>query len=205
MSDSAPELRLLVAILAAGGSRRLGRPKQLVMLDGEPLLRRQCRIALEAQIGAVAVVLGCQAAECAVTIADLPVAQHINRRWAEGLGSSIREAAQLAVAADAPGLLLLHADQYRLTAADLRALHAAWQDSHRLSACAAVHGDDVGPPVIFPRRCLAELLLLDGEMGARRVLAALPADALRRVTIRNAAHDLDLPDQLAEPVARERD
>ena len=203
MSNIAPEPRLLVAILAAGASRRLGQPKQLVMLDGEPLLRRQCRIALEAQIGTVVVVLGCQAPECAATISDLPVARHINRRWAEGLGTSIRQTAQVAVAADVSGLLLMHADQYRLTAADLHALHAAWLESRGLSACAAVQGDDVGPPVIFPRCCLAELLQLEGEAGAHRVLAALPANALCRVSLPNAAHDLDLPNQLAELCARE--
>ena len=52
--------RLVLAILAAGASRRLGQPKQLVSLEGELLLRRQCRIALEAQIGRVAVILGCR-------------------------------------------------------------------------------------------------------------------------------------------------
>ena len=188
--------RLHLAILAAGASRRLGQPKQLVALGGEPLLRRQCRIALEAQIGTVTVMLGCHAAECAATIVDLPVARHINERWAEGLGTSIRCAAQTAAAADASGLLLLHVDQYGLTAADLHSLHAEWLGSQCLSACAAIHGDGFGPPVIFPRRCFSELLQLNGDAGARSVLAKLPADALQRVEIPNAIHDLDLPEQL---------
>jgi molybdenum cofactor cytidylyltransferase len=198
-----PEDRLLVVVLAAGASRRLGQPKQLVALGGESLLRRQCRIALEAQVGPVAVVLGFQAAECAATIIDLPVARHNNQRWAEGLGLSIRLAAQAAASADCSGLLLLHVDQYLVTAADLRSLHAAWIDSHGWSACVAMYGDDFGPPVIFPRRCFAELLQLDGDEGARRVLAALPADELRRVIIPNAIHDLDRPAQLAALVAHD--
>jgi CTP:molybdopterin cytidylyltransferase MocA len=168
-----------------------------VELGGEPLLRRQCRIALEAQVGPVAVILGCQAADCAETIVDLPVVRHVNQRWAEGLGASIRQAAEAAVAADATGLLLLHVDQYRLTAEDLHLLHIAWLGSRGLSACAAAHGNDFGPPVIFPRRCFAELLQLDGDAGARRVLAALPAGALRRLNIPNAVHDLDSPEQMA--------
>src|SRR5947209_1480114 len=115
--------RLLLAVLAAGASRRLGQPKQLVAIGGEPLLRCQCRVALAAQIGPVTVILGCHAAECAATIVDLPIARHFNERWAEGLGLSIRCAAQAAAAADASGLLLLHVDQYLLTAADLHSLH----------------------------------------------------------------------------------
>jgi CTP:molybdopterin cytidylyltransferase MocA len=188
---------LLLAILAAGESRRLGRPKQLLALDGEPLLRRQCRIALEAQLGPVAAILGFQAAECAATIADLPVARHINERWVEGLGLSIRRAAEAAVAADAGGLLVLHVDQYRLTSADLQSLNAAWVDSHGLSACAAIHSGDFGPPAIFPRRWFGELLQLEGPAGARRVLAELSADALRLIEMPNAIHDLDVPAQLA--------
>jgi len=189
--------RLVLAILAAGASRRLGQPKQLVSLEGELLLRRQCRIALEAQIGRVAVILGCRAEECAATIINLPVARHVNQNWMEGLGASIRHAAQVAVAANAAGLLLLHVDQYRLTTADLQSLQAAWTESRGLSACAASYGDDFGPPVIFPRRCFADLLQLDGDAGARCVLAALPADSLRRVEIPNALEDLDSPEQLA--------
>jgi molybdenum cofactor cytidylyltransferase len=117
---------------------------------------------------------------------------------------SIRSAAEAAVAANASGLLLLHVDQYRLTAADLRSLHAAWIDSLGSNACVAVYGDDFGPPVIFPRRCFADLLQLFGDEGARRVLAALRADELRRVVIPNAIHDLDLPADLAAAVALDR-
>jgi molybdenum cofactor cytidylyltransferase len=203
-ANRSAENRLLLAVLAAGASRRLGQPKQLVALDGEPLLRRQCRVALEANIGPVAVILGCRATDCAATIVDLPIARHINRRWTEGLSMSIRRAAEAAVTANTSGLLLLHVDQYRLTAADLRSLHAAWIDSHGSNACVAVHGDDFCPPVIFPRRCFADLLQLFGDEGARRVLAALRADELRRVVIPNAIHDLDLPADLAAAVALDR-
>jgi CTP:molybdopterin cytidylyltransferase MocA len=193
---SAAENQLLVAILAAGPSRRLGRPKQLVELHGEPLLRRQCRIALEAQIGPVAVILGCRADECAATIADLLVNCHINEQWEDGLGASIREAARAAVAADINGLMLLHVDQYRLEPDDLCRLHAAWLSSHCATACASEQDGVIAPPVIFPKPCFAELLLLDGDQGARGVLANLPAGAVTRVSVPNAFHDLDLPVEL---------
>jgi molybdenum cofactor cytidylyltransferase len=195
LAKRAPESQLLVAILAAGASRRLGQPKQLVALGGESLLRRQCRVAIESQVGPVAAVLGCYATECAETIVDLSLARHINHSWAEGLASSIRCAALEATAVNARGLLLLRVDQYRLSIGDLQSLHAAWLDS-RSSACVAAYGEEFGPPVIFPRHCFADLLQLEGEVGARRVLVSLPAHAVRRVAIPNAIHDLDEPAQL---------
>jgi CTP:molybdopterin cytidylyltransferase MocA len=193
MLDPADPIRLLVAILAAGESRRLGQPKQLVPINGEPMLRRQCRTAIEARLGPMAVILGCRADECAATIADLPVERQINEQWANGLGTSIRLASQLATAADIDGLLLLHADQYRVTPVDLRALHAAWLQSACRGACISVSAGNSGPPVIFPRSCFADLVKLEGDMGARSVLAKLPESATQRVTMPNAFFDLDLP------------
>lgn len=192
-----PRGSLLLAVLAAGGSQRLGRRKQLVMIAGEPLLRRQCRIALDSQLGPVAAILGCCADECAETIRDLPVQPQLNSRWEEGLGGSIATAGRLAIALDARGLLLMHVDQHRLTAADLQALHADWSTAGEQSVCVAQYGDDFGPPVIFLRNCFNSLVQLRGESGARGLLAALPAEMLRNVAMPNAADDLDLPEHLA--------
>lgn len=193
---SAATNHVLVAILAAGASRRLGQPKQLVMLAGEPLVRRQCRMAIESQTGSIAVILGCYADECAAAIVDLSITPMINQSWSEGLASSIRHAAQAAIDMDAAGLLLLHVDQYRLMAEDLQSLYAAWKESPQ-NVCVAKYDDTIGPPVIFPRHCFSKLLKLNGDVGARRVIAELPAAAVLRVNIRNASHDLDEPSQLA--------
>ena len=91
---------------------------------------------------------------------------------------------------------MLHVDQYRLTAADLQTLYAAWQASPE-KVYIATYGDALGPPVIFPRHCFAKLLELTGDIGARRVIASQPAYSVRRISIGNAFHDLDEPSQLA--------
>jgi hypothetical protein len=74
---------LVVAVLAAGASRRLGRAKQLVPIGGEPLLRRQCRCACRGE-GPVVVILGCDEEQYREVIIDLPVDAR-NDEWAEGL------------------------------------------------------------------------------------------------------------------------
>jgi CTP:molybdopterin cytidylyltransferase MocA len=103
---------LVVAVVAAGASRRLGRAKQLVPVGGEPLLRRQCRCALSARVGEVVAILGCDEAQHRKVIVDLPVDVRVNDKWAEGLAATLRSAVRAAKERQA-ALLVLPCDQYR--------------------------------------------------------------------------------------------
>src|ERR1700674_5780337 len=87
---------LVVAVLAAGASRRLGRAKQLVPVGGQPLLRRQCRCALSARVGEVVAILGCDEAQHREVIVDLPVDVRVNDEWEEGLAATPRSAVRAA-------------------------------------------------------------------------------------------------------------
>jgi molybdenum cofactor cytidylyltransferase len=185
--------KLLIAILAAGASRRLGQPKQLVGIDGKPLLRRQCEVALDADIGPVAAILGCDADVFRGVIQDLPVAVHINFDWVDGLGSSIACAARAAGA----GLLILHGDQFSITSADLRNLYDVWL-ADRAKAVRSRAGSYLGPPVIFPASALSELRNLTGDDGAKAVMRKLGPANVIDVDISSAADDLDTPEQLAK-------
>lgn len=187
---------LFIAILAAGASRRLGQPKQLVLLDGEPLLHRLCRTAIEAGIGQVAAILGCRAIECRRAIADLSITQVLNEEWSTGMASSLRTAAQMATKQNAQGLMIVHCDQFRLEAEDLRQLARSWQDAGRTSACRSADGDYRGPPVIFPASSLSIFSTLRRESGARSVLELLGQERVIDVVIPHASIDLDTPEQL---------
>lgn len=187
---------VLIAILAAGASRRLGYPKQLVQVRGEALLRRQCRIALEADIAPVAVILGCSAEQCVAQVVDLQVVVRLNHQWEEGMASSLREAARVAIEMNANGLLVLHGDQHRVTASDLQQLYNTWRNPPRPTACRARAASYAGPPVIMSSSLFDGLTHLKGEEGARAVLADLAPDALMDVAMPRAAYDLDAPEQL---------
>jgi CTP:molybdopterin cytidylyltransferase MocA len=163
-----PPPSLVVAILAAGASRRLGRAKQLVPIDGEPLLRRQCRCALAAAVGQVAAILGCNADRHRAVISDLPVEVRVNGRWAEGLAASLRCAVRAATSRGA-ALLVLPCDQYRVVPEDLRALCDTWRSAPE-RACVSRDGAYVGPPAILPVRYHEHLLRLQGDVGARSCL-----------------------------------
>jgi len=189
-------LDILIAVLAAGSSSRLGQPKQLVTIKGEALLHRQCRMALETQIAPVAVVLGSNAMACAKAIAELPVTQLINQNWKEGIASSVRVATQAAIQLNASGLLILLCDQFKVTAQDLQKLCRAWAKSGGTKACRSRYQDYAGPPVILPKACFPMAMELHGDEGARKVFEKLKADSLIEVPMLNAVQDLDLPSQL---------
>src|SRR5258706_1307504 len=159
---------LLVVILAAGASRRLGSAKQLVSIGGEPLLRRQCRCALRARVGRVLVILGCDADRHRRVIADLPVEVRVNDEWQEGIAATLRHAVGAAMVRGAASLVL-PCDQYRITPNDLRTLHDTWRQTPS-AACVSRWHDYAGPPAILPIECYDEVLGLRGDTGASVLL-----------------------------------
>jgi CTP:molybdopterin cytidylyltransferase MocA len=214
--------QLLVAILAAGASRRLGRPKQLLQIGGEILIRRQCQIALAAGAGPVAVVLGCAADECREALTGLglkdvqeyqkprlnmrapadkitsPLIECRNEEWQEGIGSSIRRASRLAIHLNAPALLILHVDQYRVSPRDLQAIHEFWSTSHGHTAIRSRAGEYLGPPSILPASLFDACLQLQGDQGAGQLFSALPPEMQTEWPMPSAVFDIDEPSQIPQ-------
>jgi CTP:molybdopterin cytidylyltransferase MocA len=185
---------LVVVILAAGASRRLGSAKQLVSIGGEPLLRRQCRCALKARVGRVLVVLGCDADQHRRVIADLPVEVRVNDEWQEGIAATLRHAVGVAIVRRAASLIL-PCDQYRITPNDLRTLHDTWRLVSS-AACVSRWRDYAGPPAILPVECYEDVLGLRGDTGARALLYNPQRPRPLEVANPRATYDLDSPQDL---------
>lgn len=186
---------LSAMVLAAGASRRLGEAKQGVCYLGEPLLRRTTRLARGAVSGVVLVVLGADAEQMPGLLGDLHVRVVHNSRWRDGIGTSIGVAAR-ALEENADGVLILLADQWAVTPADLGALVQRWdKEPHRIVASG--YQDCHGVPAVFPRSLFGELALLDGDTGARKLLRKY-AQGVRVVALEHAAKDLDTPQDLIE-------
>ncbi len=162
-------------ILAAGGSTRLGRPKQLLELDGEPLVRRAARAAAEAGYAPVVVVVGAAAAEVGAALAEGPFEVVENPGWRAGVASSIRRglAAVLALRPDVSGVLLAVCDQPRVGAAHLAALAAVLDDGVH-SIAASSYAGTLGVPALFERATFGELEALVGDQGAKPVVTREP-------------------------------
>jgi xanthine/CO dehydrogenase XdhC/CoxF family maturation factor/CTP:molybdopterin cytidylyltransferase MocA len=191
-----------VIILAAGGSRRLGRPKQLVEIAGQSLVRRAAESALAAGTGSVHVVVGAEVTRVRTALEDLPVDLIVNEAWKEGVASSIRAAIDAIERRERPveTILLMLCDQPGVTADVLRRLLDAYRAT-RAPVVASRYPEGPGVPALFHAELFPALKTLDGDVGARELIRHLDRDV---VTIPFAlAGDIDTPEDVAryEPEA----
>ncbi|MGZ8781636.1 MAG: nucleotidyltransferase family protein [Thermoanaerobaculia bacterium] len=156
-------MRVVAIVLAAGFSRRLGRPKQTLVFEGETLLDRATRVAREVADDVVI-----------VTRENNPDAE-------EGMASSVR--AGVALAGNDARLLITLCDQPLVTADHLRALIAI-----DAPIVATGYAGIAGVPAIFAPEFVPELLALRGDRGARAVIERHGA---RVVFFEDAAVDVD--------------
>ena len=197
---SALPLPHVAVVLAAGGSRRLGQPKQLLMRDGETLVHRVLRLALETQPRRVLLVVGGHARAVRDAVTDLDVEVVLNTDWEEGLASSVRAAA-VALAGSQASCLLLACDQPALQLRDLKQLLEGSAVS--ASACAAtVHGEALGIPVVVSPVVLAQARELTGDRGLRTILQRLPRDSVHRLEASELQFDLDTPADVQTAIER---
>jgi len=190
---------LSAIILAAGASRRLGQPKQLVHVDGETLLGRTVRIALESGAGPVVVVLGANRDRIVAEV-DLSGCTVVeNPLWEQGIASSIRAGLKAVeqLVPEAAAVMLLVCDQPRLTADHLRRLREAFEAATQPAIAASAYAGIAGIPAIFPEEQFRRLLALEGDTGARRLLkeSEIP---LIVVPFEGGAMDVDTPEDLAD-------
>jgi molybdenum cofactor cytidylyltransferase len=182
-----------IVLLAAGGSSRMGRPKQLLPFGAGTLLRHAAETALATGFSPVLVVLGAEAEACAATLAGLDVSTIRHDDWARGLGTSIRAGVEglenIAPAASAV-LVLLH-DQPAVSARALRNLARLWSPPG-ITIAASFYGGSLGVPAVFDRRHFAELKALDPAAGAKGIIAR-HGPAVARLELPEALADIDAP------------
>ncbi|HXQ31469.1 MAG TPA: nucleotidyltransferase family protein [Steroidobacteraceae bacterium] len=177
-----------VIILAAGGSRRLGRPKQLVHRGAHSLVVRAVDAALGLAPLWVGVVVGASASRVAAELRGRPVQIVQARRWRDGLSMSLR-AGLARVPRSATHVLVMTIDQWAIRGEDLRRLLA----SRGRVPLAAGYAGRAGVPAVFPKRWWRALAALQGDRGARQLL---DDPRVRRVPLPAAEADLDTLEEL---------
>jgi len=151
-------VRVTAIVLGAGGSSRLGRPKQLLPFRNTTLIEHAANVAL-ASCDHVRVVVNEKLRGAVVSRRGIEIVENSN--WREGIASSIRRGLE-GIGSD---VLLMVCDQPFITAVHLRALIAA-----NAPIAATAYDGTAGVPAFFAARFLAELRELRGDRGARAVI-----------------------------------
>jgi molybdenum cofactor cytidylyltransferase len=181
-------------ILAAGASARLGRAKQLVDIDGEPMLRRAARCVLATAPHECIVVLGHEADRIEAALDGVRV------RTLRIIDADTGMAASLAAGVDAldkrcEGALVVLTDQPALSAGHLQRLVDAWRAAPARAAASAYAGV-LGVPALLPRAWFGDVGALRGNVGARALLRGR-ADEVVAIDAPELARDIDVPEDLA--------
>jgi molybdenum cofactor cytidylyltransferase len=184
-------------ILAAGQSSRLGSPKQLVTYKGKTLIRHTIDQALQVS-EAVNVVLGAnrEAIEYDIQpyITEGKVIILENNIWQEGMASSVRMGTKYAQNEQASHVLFLLSDQPFVSVALLtEILTLSIQQPTKIIA--SDYGDEVGVPMLLPHRFFSELLTLQGDKGAKKILMQYPSEVLT-VSFPLGLIDIDTPEDV---------
>ncbi len=174
--------------MAAGGSSRLGRPKQLLPYKDSTLLRHLTQQAVASDATHVRVLVGAERALLADHLHDLGVTIVENEHWTAGLSASIKAGLDT-VPQSADGVILMLCDMPSVTTAHLNALIRTQQERSK-GIVASRYQRTPGVPALFVRRYFGDLQNLRGDGGAKVVLL-LRAEDVALVDLPGGEIDID--------------
>lgn len=184
-------------VLGAGGSKRLGSPKQLLPYGAGTLLGHVVGVARECPLDQLVVALGGSAGDvrAGVDLAGADVV--VNDDYGAGCSSSIAAALGV-VDPRCDVLVLMLGDQPGVTAATVAALVAGRGDAP-LAICR--YEDGRGHPIAFARETFAALADLHGDKGVWRLLDQRAADVAEVPVAGPIPLDVDTPEDYAAVLA----
>jgi len=157
-------------ILAAGSSSRLGRPKQLIEIQGKTLIHRAVEYAVTSKADSLVVVLGWNPELIQSGFDSTQTPSVINENWEEGMGSSMQVGLRFLMEKEQPDqVILMLCDQPFVDTKLLDQLILAKKESGKgIAACA--YSDTLGVPALFDQKYFEVMLALKGSEGAKKVI-----------------------------------
>lgn len=178
-------------ILAAGQSSRLGQPKQLLKYQNTTLLQHAIDIAKQSVVQPIIVVLGSNADIISNEIDPAGIQIVKNDHWQSGIASTIRCGVQSLQRLDSniDAAILMVCDQPFVTPDLLNSLIEKQKETGK-SIIASQYGDIVGTPALFHRRFFSELMGLQGDTGAKKIMVQ-NRDFLATIPFPKGSIDID--------------
>jgi len=174
-----------VVILAAGMSRRLGRPKQVLPLAGKPIVAHVGRRARASNAARVVAVIGGARHQTMAALDGIVDELVINGSYSLGQGTSIASAIRHLestqhIGGQCDAAVFLLGDQPGIETETINAVINAWEQGSKIVM--ANYRDQPGHPVLFDRQFWPELTALDGDEGGRLIIRN-HADRLMQVPV----------------------
>jgi molybdenum cofactor cytidylyltransferase len=160
-----------IVVLAAGGSSRLGSPKQLLSYNGKTLLRHAVDEATDSDADFVVVVLGANAESCLNEIGAGRASVVENKEWQEGMAGSLKAGlrALLEQQPSIEGVIFMVCDQPFVSSHVLNNLISTHKETGK-PVVASNYGEAIGVPAFFHHSFFEELMQLKGDEGARKII-----------------------------------
>ena len=183
--------QLAILILGAGGSSRLGQAKQLLSFGVSTMLNRIVDVALQSKVGNIYLVLGASYDEVKASIKDTSVHVIHNKNWEKGLSTSIVAGVNeiLQQAPSTQGILIMLGDQILILPTHINQVVQVFL----AEKCDIVYADyksDYGPPAIFGIKTFNELLSLEMDQGAKKLIKS-DMYKVASVIIQEGKYDID--------------
>jgi molybdenum cofactor cytidylyltransferase len=199
---SAPRPAIAAIILAAGRSSRMGRNKLLLELDGKPILCHAVDQALAAGLSEIVVVSGHQASKVRSVLGERPVRVIEAREHRLGMSASLKAGIRSLKPGTDAALVML-GDMPQVSAGLIKRLIAGYNPIEGRSIVVPTVDGKRGNPVLFDQRFFAEILELEGDVGARHLIgqhddqvAEVPAEDAGSFT------DVDTPEAYEQLLER---
>jgi len=181
-------------LLAAGGSNRMGTPKQLLPWGNITLIEHQINTLLETGHNVV-VVLGAYANDILPIIKKLPVTICINNNWENGMGASIAFGTEMISNKfhDASGVLISLIDQPLVTTLHFQKMISSFQPLKKMIIVSQSSSGWKGAPVLFDAGYLEVLKTLKLDEGAKKIMQQ-ESENIQSVNADNLLTDIDTPE-----------
>jgi molybdenum cofactor cytidylyltransferase len=183
-----------IIILAAGSSSRMGQSKQLLTIGDKPMLLIVVEAALKTKAKPIVVVLGANEKAHRQIIEHLSVNIFYNESWRKGMGHSLKAglAHLLTIEPKLNALITMVSDQPLISSADLNLLIKKFQET-KTKIVAASYDGTAGVPALFDQSLFPDLLQINNEYGAKKVIQQHLSDT-QLINLPHAAIDLDIPE-----------
>ena len=203
-SEFAPEneSKTSIILLAAGSSSRMGQSKQLLEVNGMPLLLHSVQAALKSNAKSINVVLGANELAHHEIIRNLGVNVISNHYWKSGMGSSIKAGLNYVVRkySDTEAVIIMVCDQPAIDATHLRKLTSAFKETGS-PIVASSYSRTLGVPALFSRSFFSNVLMLKDEQGAKKIIEQFP-DQVHKVEFPQGSIDLDTREDYDKYIGR---